>query len=223
MLKFLIMNFKKGIMNKFKNKDIFKVIRYLNYIFLYIISAFILFGFFYNHFFNNDSFVSVTFYGVITFFYLIINNKKILDMPEKELYKIFILDFNSKILQHNFLSFLLFIFCLVNFNNDYRERELSFSDKNHSNTIQKTKSPEEIQEEDDYFCHKNIEYYLQDSNILKDPSSYESISFGKTIKEKNKRLILHTFRAKNSFNAFVRETYLFTLNDEREVISAVKF
>jgi len=65
-----------------------------------------------------------------------------------------------------------------------------------------------------------VKNYL--NKTLKDPKSYESIEWG-TVNEKNGYYFVnHKYRAKNSFGGYVIETCTFKLDDNGNVISAVK-
>lgn len=57
---------------------------------------------------------------------------------------------------------------------------------------------------------------------LKDPSSYESIKWGKVQQNGNEYKVLHTYRAKNSFGAYVIEGGVFTLDMNGNVIGFEK-
>ena len=53
---------------------------------------------------------------------------------------------------------------------------------------------------------------------LKDPSSYESVSWGTVRKVGNNYEVSHTYRARNSFGGYVVEGGVFVLNDKGQVI-----
>jgi hypothetical protein len=65
-----------------------------------------------------------------------------------------------------------------------------------------------------------VEDYLKKN--LKDPKSYESIEWSKVIEDGDKYRVLHKYRAKNSFGGYVIEECIFTLDEDGNVIEAIK-
>lgn len=57
---------------------------------------------------------------------------------------------------------------------------------------------------------------------LKDPDSYESIEWSKVIQDGQNYKVRHKYRAKNSFGGFVVEEWMFTLDENGNVINAIK-
>ena len=57
-------------------------------------------------------------------------------------------------------------------------------------------------------------------NNLKDPDSYKGIRWGPVSKKDGKFMVVHEYRAKNSFGGYTVETQLFTLDPSGRVISA---
>ena len=57
-----------------------------------------------------------------------------------------------------------------------------------------------------------VKKYLKTS--LKDPDSYESISWGKLQKNSNGYSVYHKYRAKNSFGGFVVEEHIFNISED---------
>jgi hypothetical protein len=69
----------------------------------------------------------------------------------------------------------------------------------------------------------NVILYLRTIG-LKDPDSYEGISwepYGKYNSERNTYYMVHEYRAKNSFGGYVVESRVFVLNKEGKVINVV--
>lgn len=61
-----------------------------------------------------------------------------------------------------------------------------------------------------------VKNYLKKN--LKDPDSYESIEWGKVIKEGKEYKVRHKYRAKNSFGGYVIEEWIFTIDESGNVI-----
>lgn len=57
---------------------------------------------------------------------------------------------------------------------------------------------------------------------LKDPKSYESIEWSNVVEKGNKYQVRHKYRAKNSFGGYVIEEYVFTLDEDGNVIQSIK-
>lgn len=62
-----------------------------------------------------------------------------------------------------------------------------------------------------------VKQYLKRN--LKDPDSYEGIEWSKVTKVGNQYKVRHKYRAKNSFGGYVIEEFIFTLNEDGNVIS----
>lgn len=66
-----------------------------------------------------------------------------------------------------------------------------------------------------------VKKYLK--NNLKDPDSYESIEWSKVLKNNDGTYsVRHKYRARNSFGGMVIENWIFTLDENGNVISSTK-
>ncbi|WP_141560914.1 MULTISPECIES: hypothetical protein [unclassified Butyricimonas] len=63
-----------------------------------------------------------------------------------------------------------------------------------------------------------VVYYLKD-NLLKDPKSYESVTWSSVSEYDSGFKVTHTYRAKNSFGGYVVETHTFYLDKHGNVVS----
>lgn len=97
----------------------------------------------------------------------------------------------------------------------YKCSESVFSEQDREDAIRDQRRGDEGL--DNVTARVGVQVYLD--HTLNDPKSYQSVKWSEVVKFKELYVIQHSYRAKNSFGAYVIETRFFTLDSNAHVVS----